>query len=388
MENPTPHNRVLLLSCGTGQGHNACAHAIAERCALRGDTAVVVDALTYVSQGFARFLAGGHSLMYRRGPALFRFGWRYAERHRALFARRSPLVRKLASGADRLAAAIRDGGYDTVISTHALTAVLLSETLRRHPLPVRTAFVATDYTAYPCMEPCALDAYFLPDESLFDAYAAYGIPRERMRVARIPVRRDCFTAPDKPTAKAALGLDPAGRHLLVMSGSMGCGPMARLVHRLSAALPPDTTMTVTVICGTNDRLRRRLARRVAGNHRIRILGYCDNVPLYMAASDLYLTKPGGISTGEAATCGLPMVFVNAVAGCEQYNLDYFTALGGAVTADTSAALAALCLSLLGDPSTLAAMETALREGAFTDGAAVICETLNPQPTYEKGVPVS
>ena len=39
--------------------------------------------------------------------------------------------------------------------------------------------------------------------------------------------------------------------------------------------------------------------------------------LLMDSADLYLTKPGGISVTEAASMRLPMVFIDAVAGCEE-----------------------------------------------------------------------
>ncbi|MFR7461994.1 MAG: hypothetical protein ACLUW8_14630 [Subdoligranulum sp.] len=45
----------------------------------------------------------------------------------------------------------------------------------------------------------------------------------------------------------------------------------------------------------------------------------------MQASDLFLTKPGGLSTSEAMAAELPMVLIDAVAGCETHNLNFFSA---------------------------------------------------------------
>ena len=42
----------------------------------------------------------------------------------------------------------------------------------------------------------------------------------------------------------------------------------------------------------------------------------------MDSADLFLTKPGGISTTEAMVKGLPMVLVNVVGGCETPNLEF------------------------------------------------------------------
>ena len=102
----------------------------------------------------------------------------------------------------------------------------------------------------------------------------------------------------------------------------------------------------------------------------------------MDSADLYLTKPGGISVTEATRKRLPMVLVNAVAGCEDDNLRYFTALGAAVTADTPEELSALCLSLLADPQALSAMAARYAPIARPHAGEAICDALaalSPSP---------
>ena len=42
---------------------------------------------------------------------------------------------------------------------------------------------------------------------------------------------------------------------------------------------------------------------------MRVLGYTDDMAAYMKAADLFITKPGGLSSTEAAVCGVPMVHV-------------------------------------------------------------------------------
>ena len=66
----------------------------------------------------------------------------------------------------------------------------------------------------------------------------------------------------------------------------------------------------------------------------------------MDSADLYLTKPGGISVTEASVKTLPMVFIDAVAGCEEYNLRFYLSVGGAATEKEIPELAALCAELL------------------------------------------
>ena len=96
----------------------------------------------------------------------------------------------------------------------------------------------------------------------------------------------------------------------------------------------------------------------------------------MHSADLFLTKPGGLSTTEAAACGLPMVLMDTVAGCEGHNLDFFLSRGAAVTADTPKALADLAMSLLATPERLRRMSRAIRPTAGQTPARQIYTTLH------------
>ncbi len=365
--------KVILLSCSTGQGHNACAMAIHAYFTEQGVACERHDALEFVSTRFATCMSKGHALMYRRAPGLFRGGYRYCQTHPGVFESSSPVSRLLASGTERLYAYLAEGGFDTVICTHVFAGMMVTALLRVHPLPIKTAFMATDYTCYPGMHACQMDHYFIPHDTFAAAYGACGATATRISSVGIPVARAFFRATDKASAKRALGLAADRVHLLVMCGSMGCGPIARIMRLLARELPES--VEVSVICGNNRRLCRRLSRQYRDEKRIHVVGYTHDIPLYMEAADLYLTKPGGISVTEAAVRCLPMVFVNAVAGCEQYNLEFFTALGGAVTADTPEALATMCMRLLTDDAARAAMGQALSAYGCPDGAAALYSVL-------------
>ena len=91
----------------------------------------------------------------------------------------------------------------------------------------------------------------------------------------------------------------------------------------------------------------------------------------MRGTDLFLTKPGGLSTSEAVAANLPMVLVDAVAGCEEHNLDYFLRAGMAVTADTPEKIADLALSLAHDEARLSSMRNAMQESTARPAAEAI-----------------
>ena len=362
--------KVLILSCNTGQGHNSVSQAVQEAFEARGVPCRTADSLSFLSQRASSFICGWHVRIYRYLPSAMRAGYRYTEGHPGVYDEKTLIYRFLASGADRLWEFVQEVGYDCFVCPHVISGLMLTRMLREHPLPgAKSCFIATDYTCGPLVNESALDWYFTPDAATVPDFAAAGIPAEKVvPVSGIPVRSAFYERVPQREARARLGLPETGRQVLMMGGSMGCGPLDELAQLLLGALPEGCG--ITAVCGTNERLYKKLTRAFSGEPRLRVLGFTQEIPLLMDSADLFLTKPGGLSTSEAAVKGLPLVLDDVVSGCEEPNLRYFCACGGARTASAPQELAALCASLLADPETLAAMSRSLlRPGRAADEIA-------------------
>ena len=361
--------RTLILSCNTGAGHNSCARAIQEAYRANGEVCDIVDALTFISERASQFISNWHTRIYLYAPRLFSAGYEKAEAHDDLFREGTAVYRYITSGVRKMYACITAGGYDNVICTHVFPALALTELRRRFPeLRVLTSHVSTDYTCSPCTADSALDWYFMPAAALADEFAHCGIPREKLVASGMPVRREFYARPEKAQAKRALGLLPEQRHLVMMCGSMGCGPMEELTLLLSARMQPNDVLSV--VCSKNEALLRKLQKQTAGAEHVRLLGQVDDVPALLHGADVFLTKPGGLSTSEAVAARLPMVLIDAVAGCEEHNLDFFLRAGMAVTANTPNEIAELALALVHDDARLAEMRRAMESVAGTPADTV------------------
>lgn len=365
--------RVLILSCSTGQGHNSCARAVKEYLDREHIDCTMADAFCFVSERFAGWVEKGHSFIYCHMPWLFRWGYEYSKKHPVLFQEKSLIHRILASGASRMYQYIEKGAFDTVICTHVLAAIMLTHVQKTFSLALKTALIMTDYTRHPGMEATDMQIYFIPDESLTEEFVEGGIPREKIVAAGIPVCKSFYKNVEKADAKRLLDIRTEHKHLLVMCGSMGCGPMEKMVRRLCQNLSED--MEVSVICGTNQKLQKKLERKYADTTNIHIAGYTKQMSLYMDSADLCLMKPGGLSITEAAVKKLPMAYINAVAGCEQYNIEYFVKKGGAVFTDSPEELADQCIRILQSEHKQKEMVKALQEYRKEDGAKKILESM-------------
>ncbi len=365
--------KVLILSCNTGAGHNACAAAVQEALMARQIPCDIRDGLSFLSKEASRFISEWHARLYRNLPRLYGEGYRYAERHAQPMGDDSVAARFLSTGAHRLRACIASQGYTDVICTHLFPALMLTLIQREDPLPLRTAFIATDYTASPGYESIQADWVFIPDEELAADFARPDIPDERIVASGIPVRQSFHLPADRAAAKRVLGIDPGHRHLLVMSGSIGCGPLKRILKRIAREI--DDGIEISVICGTNRKLSRQLSRQLGDRGNIHIHDFVDHIALYMDSADLFLSKPGGLSVSEALAKRLPMVLLQAVEGCEPYNMRFCLDHGAAATAQEPREIAGICRRLIIDDAALAEMRAAIMACYQKHPARTVCDCL-------------
>lgn len=369
------------MSCNTGEGHNSTARAIAEVLKDRGDDSYIMDALSLWSPKASKFICNWHIRLYRDAPKLFNAGYRFSEKQPAEPEGEGMIYDLLAKGAEPLYRMMQENQFDAVICVHIFAAMMLTEVRRQFGVELPTGLVATDYTCSPCAERCIVDAFFIPDERLIPEFVQRGIPEEKLVVTGIPVRQSFFQPKDSLLARRTLGLPEEKKILLCMSGSMGAGPVKKIVKETVARLPENAL--AVCVCGNNTKLYDSLSE-LGSRERLKVLGYTKQVPLYMDAADLMLTKPGGLSSTEAAAKRLPLVLADFVGGCEGRNLEFFCGNGFAWTAQDPEDLPELVCKTLADEAALGAMSAALEQNFRHNGAAEICAYVARAVEAKKG----
>ena len=110
-------------------------------------------------------------------------------------------------------------------------------------------------------------------------------------------------------------------------------------------------------------------------------GFVDYIEKLMAASDLIVTKPGGMSSTECLAVGLPMVLTLPIPGQEERNSAFLVGRGAALPASTPAKLRQVIGSLLAEPEHLARMRKAALNAARPRAAFDIIDgALRLEPT--------
>lgn len=367
--------RILILSCNTGEGHNSAARAVAEMLDRRGIEYDFEDALLCFSKTISKLVCKGHVTIYKKVPKVFGIGYRIVENHspKQSKGKHSAMYSLLSKGSKKMYKLVSDGGYKTVISAHVFASIMLTKAMEEHPMDINTYLIATDYTCFPGVNECEVTGLFTPHPALTPDFLRFGIPEERIIPSGIPVRQAFFGEKDAAAAREKLGLPQDKKIVLLSCGSMGCGPIKKLAKQIMVDCSDD--VMVVAICGTNQKLYRKLEKVARDHENLKVIGFTKDMPLYMDAADMAVTKPGGLSSTEAATKGLPLIFIDAVPGCETYNLAFFTENGFAETNEEISGIVALVKKFAENDELRREMSARLRENFDRNGAEIICDRM-------------
>jgi UDP-N-acetylglucosamine:LPS N-acetylglucosamine transferase len=235
--------------------------------------------------------------------------------------------------------------------------------LRRHRnLSVPTGAWICDFAPHPSWVHAGLDLNLvLHDVAVAPALAA--APGVEIAVSAPPVP-PWFGPGSRSAARQRLDLPDAALCAVVSCGSLGFGAVGTTVAELVAG---DPRWHVVVVNGRNDRQRERVAARFAGEHRVRVLGWVEDMAELMIAADLVVTNAGGATVLETLMCGRAVVLHNPIAGHGRANAALLAEAGLVRVCTKPGELAHLAGEFAADRSGLDDLESrALRYGNAHD----------------------
>jgi len=268
---------------------------------------------------------------------------------------------------------MQDFAPDVVLCTHYLPQEILGS-LKKHgdlsPWPL-VGCTVTDFEAHALWLDASVDFYCVAAEETKARLVARGIAAENVAVTGIPVSARFGGKPNRRAARKLLGLRDDLPVLLVLGGGFGMGPVGEILTALNHL---ETRVQVVVVCGRNRELLQDAAV-IERKHPTHLLGFVTNMQDWMAAADLVLTKPGGLTSSEALAFGRPLLILNPIPGQEAANSDFLLEHGAAVKVNRVEDLPFRVGSLLAG-SKLDELSDAARKQGRPDAALAVCrETL-------------
>jgi processive 1,2-diacylglycerol beta-glucosyltransferase len=377
MRSPLPGCRVLVLSVSAGTGHIRAGEALAKAAAAHPATGEVlhVDALRYTNKMFRRFYGQFYIDLVKSAPQLL--GWFYdsqdepwkTEKMRLMLDRMNtgPLVRQ-----------IKKFKPDITICTHFLPSEILSHLIKHGKVDTQLSVTITDYYAHAMWLSRLINHYFVANEESRVQLETIGFPPECITVSGIPIDPVFCEPKERAALREKQDLRNDVPMLLVSAGALGVSSAERIVEVLGKLTMP---VQVVVICGKNEKLRQNVLDQLnrhpepVAHLSFKVLGYTTEMDEWMKSADLYIGKPGGLTTAEAMSCGLPMVIYQPIPGQEERNSDFLLENGAAVKCNQLATMAYKVELLLKNPERMAKMRRRALDLSHPDAARQIIQKL-------------
>jgi 1,2-diacylglycerol 3-beta-galactosyltransferase len=355
--------RVLLLISDTGGGHRSAANAIVaaldevDRGPLGQPLKLehrIEDVAAHCTFPLSQ-LGPAYSAALRFAPPLY--GALYhatngRRRFRSVIRMCEPLYR------NRLKNLFLEFRPDVIVSVHPLlnhAALRARSDAGLENVPVLTVITDLGKVHEGWLVP-QVNAVVVPAREVYDRALERGIPAERIFQLGHPVHPKFEDVSEtKLELRKQLGLPLEKTIALLMAGGEGGGKLLPTTLALARSSLP---LHLIVVTGRNAALRQKL-NELAPSLQLpmTILGYCNNVPELMRASDLLVTKAGPGTIAEASVAEVPVVVYDFIPGQERGNLEYVRTNGIGVVALTTSDVVKSVRRIVSSQERLHAMRT-------------------------------
>jgi len=312
--------RILFLFSDTGGGHRSAAQAIHEAIDLYWPGRAEVSLADFYVEAFPPPLNRTGALygpMVNKADWTWHMSWKLGE-YRLV---RDPLWRALLpTMKGRFVRLIQAHDPDVVVSVHPLASTPMAVAARALPQPIPVLTVVTDLVdGSAAWYDGRVNFTYVPTEPARDKGIRLGLEPGRIEVVGQPVspRFQPFSG-ERAALRRRLGLRPDTTTILIVGGGEGMGNVYDTAVAIDAS---ELDVQMAVIAGRNATLKEELDAFDWTAPTV-VTGFVRNMPEWMAASDVIVTKAGPGTIAEALIEGLPMLLSGYVPGQEKANVDY------------------------------------------------------------------
>lgn len=356
--------RILILHASVGTGHKSAAVALGEAFELKQHGEVrVEDALDYGSAIFRRSYSGAYLQLSGKTPMLWKLFYEGLDIDDAELAMlnnrlRGLVERALVSALEKL---VRDYKPEAIVCTHPLPVEVLLRLKLDGRLRAPIYCVITDYVAHSFWLNTGVERYFVASALTRDELIARGVTPALLSVSGIPVKLAISQPKAQAETRVSLGLPVAGPVVTLFGGGIDPRRVRLMVSRI---LSIGMGGVLAVVAGRSEEISGAIAD-LHGDPQTQLLslGFVNYVDDLVAASDLVITKSGGLIVSEILARGTPMLVIDPIPGQEEWNADYVVSVGAGVQVRMSETVPYAVQNLLAHPPML----TMMREQAVAFG---------------------
>ncbi len=356
MKNP----KILLMHITKTSGHHRATVAIENALKIINPTieTLNINGFAYAYPILEKIINKTYMSVIKRRPQI----WDYLYDNPKVI-KKTNTIKKILNNAKhpKLAKLFKRFNPDVVVCSQAFPCGMVGDFKKRYKYPVKLIGVLTDFAPHHYWLHEEVDYYIVPTKEAQDRLVKDGVDKSKIKLLGIPIDPKFINFVSKEDVAKKLDLDANIPTILIMGGGQGLGPIKLVVSGLANL---KEKFQLVVLSGTNKKIFKMLRKmRLSNEQKIVILPYVENVNELMEIASLIITKPGGMTTAESLSKGLPLVIVNPIPGQETRNTELLLSKGIAAEVNDVESLMTTIKQLLSSPEKIKAMSKAAYENS-------------------------
>jgi 1,2-diacylglycerol 3-beta-galactosyltransferase len=368
--------RILFLFSDAGGGHRSAAEAIIEALHLEFGDAFSVDMVDVFKQfgpPIVRQLPDWYPDMVRHRSA-WKLLFELTNGQGRIQVGMNLIYPYVKTSASRI---LKENPCDLIVTVHPGANYALLK-LMKNPRPALISVVTELTNVHSVWYHRGVDLCIVPTQQAGEIALRNGLCPEQVRVIGLPVAdRFCQPAGDRMALRRRLGWSLEKTIVLLVGGGEGMGPMESTAGAIASSSLP---IELVVVTGRNRALRQRLESR-SWEIPVNVFGFVSEMPDFMRAADILVTKGGPGTISEGLNAGLPVIVYTFLPGQEEGNISYIVENGAGVYATTSEQVVNTIQSWATHPDLMLRVAAASRKlanpGAARQIAHVLASYLDP-----------
>ncbi len=324
--------KILILTAGFGDGHNAAARSVRDAIELLDEDAraEVLDLFADSYGAFNTFARKAYLGVVQHAPKLWGGIYSLLE---------NPFVEKQLGGFTRLQNTLEkvlaETQPDCVVSTYPVYGHVIKKIYQNHhERPFRLVTIITDsISVNSAWYRAPSDFFCVANAATADVLRKQGVPEKQIQTLGFPVSPIFANPPAE--LPLPVGREPRRVLYIINTGKKKAGKAIDRLLQLD-----DVQLTITV--GRDADLRTKLIERTRKHaDRVRILGWTNQMPELMMSHHLVISKAGGATVQEAIAARCPMIVNQVIPGQEEGNAELIWRFGLGAIAEKNREVAEL-----------------------------------------------
>ena len=370
--------KILIFYGSYGGGHLSAARSIKEYIDTnyKDTETCMVDCIEYINKALNKVTTKAYSEMAKNAQWMWKRVYYGAES--GPFSKINDKTQNLMS--IKLNKILQTYKPDLIISTHPFSSHMCAILKKKKKINTKIATIITDYAPHSqwLMHSVYIDYFFVAHDGMKEDLLKRGIKEKQIKVTGIPLSNRFLAHYNKEKILSEFNLSPDKRTVLFFAGGeQGLGK-DRIFNMLKSIIETFPNLQVIAISGKNQKVKQQfdnLVSKTNSDETVKVLKYTNKIPELMSASDLVITKPGGLTTTESLASGLPIIVINPIPGQEEENAEFLEQKGVAIWIRKNDNIEDELYKVLNSEEKLQSMKINARLLAKKNSTKDICETL-------------